>query len=87
MKTTIINRMLKNAEIHADAQGYDIDSNAEYVSLIALLIEIEFDGKVPTFEEKAWASEVLKNLYAGLGLDYASALHTYIDEEWRNGQL
>ena len=80
MNTAIIDRMIVMVQNSCDKIGYDIDSNTEYVALCQMVTDIQVNEKVPTFEEKKWASEVLEMFFDALGLNYGRTLFQLVDE-------
>lgn len=80
MNTVIIDRMIVMVQNSCDKIGYDIDSNTEYVALCQLVTDVQVNEKIPTFEEKKWASEVLEMFFDALGLNYGRTLFQLVDE-------
>lgn len=80
MNTMIIDRMIVMVQNGCDKIGYDIDSNAEYVALCQMVTDIQVNEKIPTYEEKKWASEVLEMFFDALGLNYGRTLFQLVDE-------
>jgi hypothetical protein len=80
MNTVIIDRMIVIVQNSCDKIGYDIDSNTEYVALCQLVTDVQVNEKIPTFEEKKWASEVLEMFFDALGLNYGRTLFQLVDE-------
>ena len=80
MNTAIIDRMIIMVQDSCDKIGYDIDHNTEYVALCQMVTDIQVNEKVPTFEEKKWAGEVLEMFFDALGLNYGRTLFQLVDE-------
>ena len=80
MNTAIIDRMIVMVQNGCDKIGYDIDSNAEYVALCQMVTDIQVNEKIPTFEEKKWAGEVLEMFFDALGMNYGRTLFQLVDE-------
>jgi hypothetical protein len=80
MNIAIIDRMIIMIQNSCDKIGYDIDSNTEYVALCQLVTDVQVKEKVPTYEEKRWASEILEMFFDALGLNYGRTLFQLIDE-------
>lgn len=74
MKTKAINYILKQIEIKADTVGYDIDANPDYCKVCQIVTDFEYDGIVPTLEQKQFCAETLDLLCAGLNLNYYGLL-------------
>lgn len=76
MKTKAIDYIIKNIERKADEVGYDIDNDLNYRKVCQIVTDFDYEGKVPTYEEKRFCAEVLELLSDGLGLRY----HALLDE-------
>lgn len=80
MKTKAINYILKQIEIKADAIGYDIDANPDYCKVCQIVTDFEYDGIVPTLEQKQFCADTLDLLCAGLSLNYNQLLDEAIQK-------
>ena len=80
MNTTILDKMLKMVERASDKVGYDIDNNKDYVALCQLVTDVQVNEKVPTFEEKKWAGEILEMFFDALSMNYGRTLFQLVDE-------
>ena len=80
MNTVIIDRMIVMVQNSCDKIGYDIDSNTEYIALCQMVTDIQANEKIPTFEEKKWAGEVLEMFFDALGMNYGKTLYQLVDE-------
>ena len=80
MNTMIIDRMIVMVQNGCDKIGYDIDSNTEYIALCQMITDIQVNEKIPTFEEKKWAGEVLEMFFDALGMSYGRTLFQLVDE-------
>lgn len=80
MNTTILDKMLKMVECASDKIGYDIDNNKDYITLCRLVTDVQTNEKVPTFEEKKWAGEILEMFFDALGMSYGRTLFQLVDE-------
>ena len=76
MKTKAINYILKAIESKADAIGYDIDSHPGYCKVCQIVTDFEYDGTVPTLDQKQFCADTINLLCAGLSLNY----HNLLDE-------
>lgn len=76
MKTKAINYILKQIEIKADAISYDIDANPDYCKVCQIVTDFEYDGTVPTLDQKQFCAEIIETLCRGLSLNY----HGLLDE-------
>lgn len=74
MKTKAINYILKAIESKADAIGYDIDRNPDYCKVCQIVTDFEYDGTVPTLDQKQFCAEIMETLCNGLGLQYYQLL-------------
>lgn len=70
MKTKAIDYIIKTIERKADAVGFNIDELANYRRMCQIVTDFDYDGKVPTFEEKAFCAETLQNLCSFFGIQY-----------------
>lgn len=80
MNIAIIDKMMIMVQNGCDEIGYDIDQNAEYITLCRLVTDVQTNEKIPTFEEKRWAGEVLEMFFDALGLNYGRTLFQLVDE-------
>lgn len=80
MKTKAIDHIIKTIERKADEIGYDIDNNPDYILMCRIVTDFDYDGIVPTYEEKAFCADTLERLCGGLGLQY----HALLDEALKN---
>lgn len=78
MKLRTIDSIMKAIEIKADEIGYAIDSNPDYCQVCYILTDFDYDGIVPTFEQKVFCAETLERLCKGLGINY----HALIIKAW-----
>ena len=76
MMTKAINYILKVIERKADAIGYDIDRNPDYCKVCQIVTDFEYDGTIPTIDQKQFCADTLNLLCAGLSLNY----HNLLDE-------
>lgn len=80
MKTKAIDFIIKAIERKADEVGYNIDENADYRRMCQIVTDFDYDGKVPTHEEKVFCAELLKDLCTMVGLRYDLLLYKAIGE-------
>ena len=76
MKTKAINYILKAIERKADAIEYDIDRNPDYCKVCQIVTDFEYDGTVPTLDQKQFCADTIDRLCTGLSLNY----HSLLDE-------
>ena len=81
MKTRAIDSILKAIENKAIEVGYDIDRNPDYIKMCQIITDFDYDGIVPTFEQKAFCADTLERLCNGLGLNYTILLFKALDGE------
>lgn len=74
MKTKAIDYIIKAIERKADKVGYDIDNNSDYLLVCRIITDYDYDGIVPTFEQKKFCADTLELLCDGLGLQYYNLL-------------
>lgn len=74
MKTKAIDYIIRRIEEKADAIGYDIDSNPDYLLMCRIITDFDYDGIVPTTEQKMFCAHTLELLCNGLGLQYYTLL-------------
>ena len=80
MKTRAIDRIIRAIERKADEIGYNIDGNPDYILVCRIITDFDYDGIVPTYEQKAFCADTLERLCNGLGLQYC----TLLDEALKN---
>lgn len=74
MKTKAIDYIIRRIEEKADAIGYDIDNNPDYLLMCRIITDFDYDGIVPTIEQKMFCARTLELLCNGLGLQYYTLL-------------
>ena len=74
MMVRSINYILKQIERKADTIGYDIDANADYCLVCQIITDFEYDGTIPTMEQRQFCADTLKALCAVVGLNYGCLL-------------
>ena len=80
MKLRTIDTIIKTIEIKADEIGYAIDCNPDYCKVCQIVTDFDYDGIVPTFEQKVFCAEALEMLCQGLGINY----HALIIKAWED---
>ena len=80
MKLRTIDTIIKTIEIKADEVGYAIDRNPDYCQVCQIITDFDYDGIVPTFEQKVFCAETLEMLCKGLGINY----HALIIKAWED---
>jgi hypothetical protein len=78
MMIKAIDYVVKAIETKADAVGYEIDGHTPYRAMCQIITDFEYEGKEPTFAEKEYCANTLKDLCAYLGLNYAFLLEKAI---------
>ena len=78
MMIKAIDYMVKAIETKADAVDYKIDECTSYCAMCQIITDFEYEGKEPTFAEKEYCANTLKDLCAYLGLNYAFLLEKAI---------
>ena len=78
MMIKAIEYMVKAIEIKDDAIDYQIDECTSYRTMCQIITDFEYEGKEPTFAEKEYCANTLKDLCAYLGLNYAFLLEKAI---------
>lgn len=80
MKTKAIDFIIKTIECKADEVGYNIDENTDYRRMCQIVTDFDYEGKVPTYEEKVFCAELLEDLCTMVGLRYDLLLDKAIGE-------
>ena len=80
MKTKAIDYIIKTVERKADEVQFNIDENADYRKVCQIVTDFDYDGKIPTFEEKVFCANTLQNLCSFFGLQYDVLLDKAIGE-------
>lgn len=81
MKVRGIDKLIVILEKKADNVGVDIDTIGVYVEICTIITAMDF-GENPTFEEKRWVFEQLRELYRQVGLDFEQAVRELVLEAW-----
>lgn len=81
MKVRGIDKLIVILEKKADTVGVDIDTIGVYVEICTIITAMNF-GEIPTFEEKRWVFEQLRELYRQVGLDFEQAVRELVLEAW-----
>lgn len=66
----LIDKLLKILERKADEVDYDLDNNADYLRVCAIVTAMDFHEPI-TFDDKEYVWNALRQvLYPAVGLDY-----------------
>ena len=81
MKVKAIDTILKAIEVAADNADWAIDSNAAYCEVCQIVTDFDYNGIVPTFEQKQFCAEMLEMMCRLLDINYLQLLTEALEKE------
>lgn len=81
MKVKAIDAILKAIEIAADDAGWRLDEISVYCEVCQIVTDFDYNGIVPTFEQKQFCAEVLETMCGLLGINYLRLLIEALEKE------
>ena len=79
MQVRPIDKMLRIIEQVADSRGETIEDRSEYKGICKILTDFDM-GEKPNSDDKLWAAENLRMLFASYGLSYDYYMHKCVWE-------
>ena len=81
MKVKVIDVILKAIEVAADNAGWKLDENSAYCEVCQIVTDFDYNGIIPTFEQKQFCAEMLEVFCALLGINYLQLLIEALEKE------
>ena len=75
MNITAIDYILKRIEVAADSIGFVIDNCPTYCESCQIITDYQYEGIVPTYEQRVLIAETLETLCFLLKLDYLALMN------------